>query len=121
MQPRRFIADAFRGEVRGDFRGVRVNRSVYDVRMARVNVSIPDDIIAEARAAGLNVSQVAAVALRDELERRAKVAALDRYLAALEAEFGPVPADERAAAEAWAAAAFDAPAAPAVSRRRRSA
>jgi post-segregation antitoxin (ccd killing protein) len=40
---------------------------VYDVRMARVNVYLPDELIEEARAAGLNVSSVAQRALRQEL------------------------------------------------------
>lgn len=35
--------------------------------MARVNVYLPDDLAAEARAAGLNVSSVAQEALRREL------------------------------------------------------
>jgi hypothetical protein len=78
--------------------------------MARVNVTIPDDVIERARAVGLNVSQVASAALAEELDRREKIAALDRYLAALEAELGPVPPEEAAEAAAWAATAFDDPA-----------
>jgi post-segregation antitoxin (ccd killing protein) len=72
------------------------------MRMARVNITVADEVIAAARAAGLNVSQVATAALAAELERRAKVAALDAYLAELEAEQGPATAEEVAAAEAWA-------------------
>ena len=52
--------------------------------------------------AGLNVSGVATAALTEELDRRARVAALDEYLAQLEEELGPVPPDEAAAAKAWA-------------------
>lgn len=72
------------------------------MRMARVNITIPDEVLAEARAARLNVSRLAASALGEELERRAKVAALDRYLRELEAELGPVSANEQAAARKWA-------------------
>jgi hypothetical protein len=38
----------------------------------------------------------------EELDRRAKVEALDTYLASLEAELGPVSPEEAAAATAWA-------------------
>lgn len=71
------------------------------MRMARVNISVPDDVIERARDAGLNVSRLATAALVDELDRRTKVAALDAYLAELEAELGPVGDDDRAAAVAW--------------------
>lgn len=73
------------------------------MRMARVNITLPDDLLREARAAGLNVSGVAAAGLADELDRRRKIDALDRYLAELDVELGPIPADERATAERWAA------------------
>lgn len=70
--------------------------------MARLNISVPDDLAERARAAGLNVSGVASTALSAELDRRAKVAELDRYLAELEREQGPVPEAERQAAREWA-------------------
>ena len=76
--------------------------SVYSMRMARVNISVPDELLGRARAAGLNVSRLAAAALAEELDRRAKVAELDAYLAELDAEFGPVPPEELAAAAQWA-------------------
>ncbi len=38
--------------------------------MARVNIYLPDDLAADAKAAGLNVSQVAQRALRAELSGR---------------------------------------------------
>jgi predicted transcriptional regulator len=88
------------------------------MRMARVNITVPDEIVARARTAGLNVSRVATAALREELDRRDKIAALDAYLAALEAELGQVPPDEEAAARAWVDGVLG-PAAP--STRRRSA
>ena len=76
--------------------------SVYSMRMARVNITIPDELLEHARAAGLNVSRLAAAALAEELARRAKIAALDAYLAELDAELGPIPQAERDAAAAWA-------------------
>jgi enamine deaminase RidA (YjgF/YER057c/UK114 family) len=75
---------------------------VYSMRMARVNLTVPDDLLEQARAAGLNVSRLAAAALADELDRRARIVDLDAYLAELDAEYGPVPAEEAAAAAAWA-------------------
>jgi hypothetical protein len=81
------------------------------MRMARVNITVPDEVLRRARDAGLNVSRVAATALVEELDRRAKLRALDDYLRELELEFGPVSADDEAAAREWGAHAFgdDAP------------
>ncbi len=73
------------------------------MRMAKVSVSIPDDIVAAAKAAGLNISRLATLALSSELERQAKVAELDAYLAQLEHELGPVSIDEATEAAEWAA------------------
>jgi len=70
--------------------------------MARVNITVPDELLAHARSAGLNVSRLASSALSEELERRAKIAELDAYLAELEAELGPVSAQDLAAAAQWA-------------------
>ena len=72
------------------------------MRMARVNITVPDDVVAEARAAGLNVSRVATAALVEELGRRAKTQALDAYLSRLDDELGPISVDEQAEAAAWA-------------------
>lgn len=72
------------------------------MRMARVNITVPDDLLARARAAGLNVSQAAAAALSEELDRRSKIAALDSYLHQLDAELGPISREERDAAQQWA-------------------
>lgn len=77
-------------------------RCAYVMRMARVNITVPDDLLSQARAIGLNVSRLAAAALAEELERRAKVAELDAYLADLDAEFGPIPQQESVAAREWA-------------------
>jgi post-segregation antitoxin (ccd killing protein) len=76
--------------------------SVYSMRMARVNITVPDELLAQARAAGLNVSRLAASAVAEELDRLAKIAALDSYLAELDAELGPLGDGEVAAARAWA-------------------
>ncbi len=76
--------------------------SVYSMRMARVNITVPDDLLVRAKAAGLNVSRLAAAALDAELERRVKVAELDAYLADLDAELGPIPQQESLAAREWA-------------------
>jgi post-segregation antitoxin (ccd killing protein) len=72
------------------------------MRMARVNITVPDELLARARAAGLSISRVTSAALAEELDRHAKIAELDAYLAELDAELGPVPAAEAAAARAWA-------------------
>ncbi len=64
--------------------------------------SLPDELLDQARAAGLNVSRLAAAALAEEIDRRAKLAELDAYLAALDAELGPVPQHELDSARQWA-------------------
>lgn len=70
--------------------------------MARVNITIPDDLYHQARGAGLNVSQLAQRAVSAELSRLAKIAELDAYLAELEADLGPTTEAERAEATVWA-------------------
>ena len=72
------------------------------MRMARVNITMPDDLYQEARRAGLNVSQLAQRAVTAELARLAKIADLDAYLAELESELGPTSDADRADAKAWA-------------------
>jgi hypothetical protein len=72
------------------------------MRMGRVNISMPDELIGQARAAGVNVSQLAQGAVSAELVRLAKRDELDRYLQELEHELGPTSKAERAAAAAWA-------------------
>lgn len=75
---------------------------MYTMRMARVNITLPDDLLNQAKAAGLNVSRLAAAALAEELDRRAKINELDAYLADLDNELGPVPQHELKAAREWA-------------------
>ena len=85
------------------------------MRMARVNITMPDELYRRARQAELSFSQLAQLAVAAELQRRAKIAELDAYLAELQAELGPTSDDERAEARAWADTALDSP------RRRRTA
>lgn len=82
---------------------------VYGVRMGRVNITVPDEVIAHARSAGLNVSRVATAALVDELDRLAKISAVDRYLADMERELGPIGPVEHQAAMEWADEVLGAP------------
>jgi post-segregation antitoxin (ccd killing protein) len=72
------------------------------MRMARVNITMPDDLYDRAKNAGLNVSQVAQGAVASELARLAKIADLDAYLGELDEKLGPVSEAERADAAAWA-------------------
>ena len=74
----------------------------------RVNITVPDELLSRARAAGLNVSRVASAALAEELDRLAKIAALDAYLSELDTELGPVSEQERASARDWADQALSA-------------
>ena len=78
------------------------SKMMFNMRMSRVNITVPDDVAAQARAAGLNVSRVATAALVEELDRRAKTKALDAYLLQLENKLGSVSAHEQADAVAWA-------------------
>lgn len=72
------------------------------MRMARVNITMPDELHTQAKRAGLNISQVAQQAVAAESARQAKVAELDAYLAELDAEMGPISDRDRAEAKAWA-------------------
>lgn len=84
--------------------------NVYHMRMARVNITVPDELYDKARSAGLNVSRVAQDAIRAELARLGKIAELDAYLAELEVQQGPLGDSERAEARAWADGLFGPPA-----------
>ena len=76
------------------------------MRMARVNITVPDELLDKSRSAGLNVSRTASLALAEELDRRAKLVELDSYLDELAAELGPLSDEEQEAARAWADRAF---------------
>jgi len=70
--------------------------------MARVNITVPDELLGQARAAGINVSRLASAAVADELDRLAKIAEPDAYLAELDHTLGPPSEQEIADARAWA-------------------
>ncbi len=70
--------------------------------MARVNITVPDAVLARAREADLNISRITTQALQDELERRDKMASFRALADEMDAEQGPVPEAERLAAEEWA-------------------
>jgi len=72
------------------------------MRMARVNITVPDELLSRARSAGLNVSRLASSAVAEELDRLAKIAELDAYLTELDAELGPLGDQELTAAREWA-------------------
>jgi hypothetical protein len=72
------------------------------MRMARVKVTLPDQLLNHAEDAGLNISQLAARAISDELNRRSKMVEFDAYLAEMDAEFGPLDPKAMAEAEEWA-------------------
>lgn len=67
-----------------------------------MGITMPDDLYRRAKEARVNVAQLGQLAVAAELQRLAKVAELDAYLADLEAELGPTGEDERAAARACA-------------------
>lgn len=79
------------------------------MRMARVNITMPDELYRRAKQDGLNVSELARLAVAAELQRRAKIAELDAYLAELQHELGPTTDDERAEARSWAEKALASP------------
>lgn len=82
--------------------GQRSLVNAHHVRMARVNITMPDHLYHQARHAGLNFSQVAQRGVTAELARLAKIAELDAYLAELESELGPTSDAERVDAKEWA-------------------
>lgn len=49
----------------------------------------------------MSLSHIVASALREELDRRSKIDALDAYLAELDRELGPISAEDAAAAVEW--------------------
>lgn len=70
--------------------------------MARVNITVPDDVLVRARQADLNISRLTTQALLEELERREKLASFRALADEMDAEQGPVSEAERLAAEQWA-------------------
>lgn len=74
--------------------------------MRRVNISLPDELYRRAKEEGINISQLTQQALADDLDRRDKIAAVDQYLADLEAEEGPMDPQKLAETMAWADRVF---------------
>jgi hypothetical protein len=72
------------------------------MRMPRVNVYLPEELAAEAKAAGLQVSELTQAAIRAELDRRGRAAALEEFLVELDGRHGPATPDEMAEADRWA-------------------
>lgn len=73
--------------------------------MTRRNISLPDELDEQARAAGLNVSALARAAILAELDRRSRMARLDAWLDALDEEHGPPSTRVMAEARRWAGTA----------------
>lgn len=73
--------------------------------MARRNISLPDEIDALAREAGLNVSFICAGAILAELDRRKRMAALESWLDDLDEQRGVPSARVSADASRWARSA----------------
>ncbi len=71
------------------------------MRMARVNITVPDELVAEAKERGWNISRMTMEALRAEVDKQRKIDELGRYLAELDEQLGPSTPEEVAAAEAW--------------------
>lgn len=69
--------------------------------MARRNISLPDDLDAQARTARLNVSALAQRAIAEELDRRQRMVALDMWLDELDATYGVPSSKARAKAQGW--------------------
>lgn len=60
--------------------------------MPRLQVYLPDDLHAEVKARRLPASELLQAAVRAEIERLDRLAALDAHLAGLEAEVAPTAA-----------------------------
>ncbi len=66
-----------------------------------MSISVPDEIATAAKDAGVNISALATEALRDELDRLAKIAELDAYLDSAETDQGPIDDEDVAEAGRW--------------------
>lgn len=75
--------------------------------MARVNITVPDDLVEQAKSRGWNISRLTMRAIEAELDKQRKVDELDCYLAELDAELGPATTADTAAAERWVAQLLD--------------
>mgnify|MGYP001131453018 CR=1 FL=1 len=71
------------------------------VRMARVNITVPDDLLASARGHGLNISEITRLGLETQLRRIENADGLAQLQAEMEADLGPPSPEDLAEAEAW--------------------
>ena len=71
------------------------------LRMARVNVYLPDALHERAKRARLNVSDLCQQAIESELGRRRRLRVLERLADETTESFGEASTDEVAAVEAW--------------------
>jgi post-segregation antitoxin (ccd killing protein) len=71
--------------------------------MPRMQVYLPEELHRQVKQKGLAVSEILQEALREELTRREKLAAIDEYLQELAAEVGEPTAEDYARAESLAA------------------
>ena len=69
--------------------------------MARRSVSLPDDLDAAARQAGIDLSALTRKALEAELDRRERMARLDAWLDELDEQYGEPSEAAVREAEAW--------------------
>lgn len=69
--------------------------------MPRVNVYLPESLYARAKRARLNLSELCQHAIDNELLRRERRRALDRFAKELQERFGPATPGEIADADAW--------------------
>lgn len=69
--------------------------------MARVNISLPDEVHSAAKALGINVSHAARDAILHIVANRARMAEWDRMIAE-EREANPPTVEQMADADAWA-------------------
>ncbi len=70
--------------------------------MVKVSLTIPKDLVTQAKSAGLNMSGVASAALKKKLEEKAKTLALQKYLEELDQQHGPLSQQEMDEASQWA-------------------
>jgi post-segregation antitoxin (ccd killing protein) len=70
--------------------------------MARVRISLPDELLAAARAAHLDISALTTAALAAELERRDKIVQMSRAIALIEEDLDPLTPEQRAQGKQWA-------------------
>ncbi len=77
--------------------------AVYSMRMPRVNIWLPEQLHAEAKAMELSLSELTQQAVIRELDRRRRIKALDIYLKELDRELGPPSQKDTKEADDWIA------------------